>query len=386
MWDISQNRRLLAGLGAVGQIGALARHYGMEKVLLMAYDLHAPGVQGVMKRITDAGAAVFADDSVRTEPSLEDIDRLVRITRAEKCRGIVAVGGGSVLDAAKAVSMIVANGGLMVQYQMEGKEILNPGLPLIAVPTTAGTGSEATRVSVVYNPQNQLKKSIYSPYMIADAVILDAELTVSLPAHITASTGIDALSHAIESYVSLNATIYTEMYGMKAMGLILKSLARCVEEGSDPAARQDMLVASYFAGCAIGAGIGLAHMIAQPLGGLLKIPHGVACAVYLPHAMEYNLEYSVKKYCDIARAMGSQAAGSPQEIAREGIGLVKALLKRVNAPGGIAEFVPESFDLDAAVQKVLAATGHIKCNPRPVDGDCIRHIIQKSVVAGESRE
>lgn len=379
MWDISQNRRILFGAGAAGSIGALANGLSAHKVLLLAYDLRAPAVREIAEEMTAGGIAVFADDSVRAEPSLEDVDRLVSITRAEKCRGIVAVGGGSVLDAAKAVSMIVANGGRMVQYQMEGREILKPGLPLIAVPTTAGTGSEATRVSVVYNPQNRLKKSVYSPYMIADAVVLDPALTVSLPAPVTVSTGVDALSHAIESYVSLSATVYTEMYGLKAMELIPKSLLRCLEDGSDLEARGDMLLASYFAGCAIGAGIGLAHMIAQPLGGLLKIPHGIACAVYLPHAMEYNMEHSLKKYCDIARMMGSKSPESSPETAREGIDRVKALLRRIGAPQKITEFVPGDFDLDAAVQKVMDATGHIKCNPRPVSGEAVRQAILKTM-------
>lgn len=379
MWDISQNRRVLYGPGAAGQIAALTEHLAVDKVLLLSYDSRSAGVGDMMERLTRGGIRVFADDSVRGEPELEDVDRLVSIVRAENCGGIVAVGGGSVLDTAKAVSMIAVNGGRMVQYQIEGREIREPGLPLIAVPTTAGTGSEATKVSVVYNPENGLKKSIYSPYMIADIVVLDPELTVPLPESVTVSTGIDALSHAIESYVSLNATMVTEMYGLKAMELVVGSLERCIADGADLGARGDMLLASYFAGCAIGAGIGLCHMIAQPLGGLIKIPHGMACAIYLPYAMEYNKAYSLAKYCDIARKLGAESLENTTAVADEGIARVRALLERVKAPQRITEFLPADFRLEDAVGKTMAATSHITCNPRPVDEAIIRSTIQKTM-------
>ena len=265
MWDISQNRRVIFGEGTSDQIGTLVKTFAVSRVFVLTYDTQASSVKTIIAGIASQGIDVIADDSVKGEPSISDIDRLVSLVNLQHCQGVVAIGGGSVMDAAKAVAMIATNGGLVEQYQMEGKPVTKPCLPLIAVPTTAGTGSEATRVSVVYNHKNGLKKSFYSPLMIADAVVLDPNLTLSLPPEITISTGVDALSHAIESYVSLNATPYTEMYGIKAMELILESLPRCVADGSDAAARSDMLLASFFAGCALNAGIGLAHMIAQPL-------------------------------------------------------------------------------------------------------------------------
>jgi len=143
-------------------------------------------------------------------------------------------------------------------------------------------------------------------------------------------------------------------------------------------ARGDMMLASYFGGCALNAGIGLAHMVAQPLGGLIKIPHGVACAIYLPFAMEYNLEHSLKKYCDIARVFGAEGEDG-LALAQEGVERVKAFLKKLNAPASIRQYIPADFDANAATEMVLGATGHIKCNPRPVTREAILDVVTRSV-------
>ena len=376
MWEVIQNRRVIFGAGKAAQIPELVRQEGAGKVLVMAFSDSSPVVRSVIQNIEASGIECVVDASLRGEPSTLDIDRIARL--ADGCGAVVAMGGGSVMDAAKAVAMLATNGGSVVDYQMNGAPIDKPTLPLIACPTTSGTGSEASKVSVVYNPDNGLKKSFYSPYMIAGTVILDPELTAGMPRAVTVSTGIDALSHAIESYVSLNATPYTEMFGLKAMRLILKSLKTCVNEPDNLDARSDMLLASYFGGIALNAGIGLDHIIAQPLGGITHIPHGVACAIFLPAAMEYNVEYSLDKYCDIARVFGAQGEnGLP--LAKEGIERVRAFLKELDAPDTIRPYLPADFELDKAVDIVVGATGHIKCNPRPVTRDIIRETIAKAI-------
>ena len=330
----------------------------------------------ILSLVRDAGIEYILDTSLHSEPSTLDIDRIA--AKADGCGAVLAIGGGSVLDCAKAVAMLATNGGTVVDYQMNGKPIVNRTLPFFAVPTTSGTGSEASKVSVVYNPDNGLKKSFYSQYMIADTVILDPLMTVGLPESVTVSTGIDALSHAIESYVSLNATPYTEMFSMQAMRLVVKALKACVNNPHDVEARSDMALASYFGGCALNAGIGLDHIIAQPLGGITHIPHGVACAIFLPYAMEYNVEYATDKYCDIARVFGAEGENG-LALAKEGIARVRAFLKDLNAPDSIRQYLPADFELEKAVDIVVGATGHIKCNPRPVDRTIIRNTISKVI-------
>lgn len=376
MFDVIQNRRILFGNGKTALIPELIREVTDKKILILAFSETAKCVADILSLVRDAGIEYILDTSLHSEPSTLDIDRIA--AKADGCGAVLAIGGGSVLDCAKAVAMLATNGGTVVDYQMNGKPIVNRTLPFFAVPTTSGTGSEASKVSVVYNPDNGLKKSFYSQYMIADTVILDPLMTVGLPESVTVSTGIDALSHAIESYVSLNATPYTEMFSMQAMRLVVKALKACVNNPHDVEARSDMALASYFGGCALNAGIGLDHIIAQPLGGITHIPHGVACAIFLPYAMEYNVEYATDKYCDIARVFGVEGENG-LALAKEGIARVRAFLKDLNAPDSIRQYLPADFELEKAVDIVVGATGHIKCNPRPVDRTIIRNTISKVI-------
>ena len=376
MWEVIQNRQVLFGNGKAALIPDLVKKATDKKAFVLAFSETAPCVVSILDALKAAGVDFVLDASLKGEPSTLDIDRIA--TETEGCGAVLAIGGGSVMDAAKAVAMLATNGGSVVDYQMNGKPIDVPTLPLIACPTTSGTGSEASKVSVVYNPDNGLKKSFYSPYMIADTVILDPALTLGLPEAVTVSTGVDALSHAIESYVSLNATPYTEMYSLQSMKLVVKSLQRCVEHPDDIEARSDMALASYFGGCALNAGIGLDHIIAQPLGGITHIPHGVACAIFLPYAMEYNLEYATGKYCDIARVFGATGEDG-LALAREGVARVRAFLKALKAPDSIRAWLPADFELEKAVDIVVGATGHIKCNPRPVTREIIRDTIGKAI-------
>lgn len=376
MFDVIQNRRVLFGNGKTALIRELIREVTDKKILILAFSETAKCVADILSLVRDAGIEYILDTSLHSEPSTLDIDRIA--AKADGCGAVLAIGGGSVLDCAKAVAMLATNGGTVVDYQMNGKPIVNRTLPFFAVPTTSGTGSEASKVSVVYNPDNGLKKSFYSQYMIADTVILDPLMTVGLPESVTVSTGIDALSHAIESYVSLNATPYTEMFSMQAMRLVVKALKACVNNPHDVEARSDMALASYFGGCALNAGIGLDHIIAQPLGGITHIPHGVACAIFLPYAMEYNVEYATDKYCDIARVFGAEGENG-LALAKEGIARVRAFLKDLNAPDSIRQYLPADFELEKAVDIVVGATGHIKCNPRPVDRTIIRNTISKVI-------
>lgn len=376
MFDVIQNRCVLIGNGKTTLIPELIREVTDKKILILAFSETAKCVADILSLVRDAGIEYILDTSLHSEPSTLDIDRIA--AKADGCGAVLAIGGGSVLDCAKAVAMLATNGGTVVDYQMNGKPIVNRTLPFFAVPTTSGTGSEASKVSVVYNPDNGLKKSFYSQYMIADTVILDPLMTVGLPESVTVSTGIDALSHAIESYVSLNATPYTEMFSMQAMRLVVKALKACVNDPHDVEARSDMALASYFGGCALNAGIGLDHIIAQPLGGITHIPHGVACAIFLPYAMEYNVEYATDKYCDIARVFGAQGENG-LALAKEGIARVRAFLKDLNAPDSIRQYLPADFELEKAVDIVVGATGHIKCNPRPVDRTIIRNTISKVI-------
>jgi len=386
MFEITHNRNIFCGEGSISQVENVITAINARKLFILAYSQDAPALKDVISAAGKANADTYICDIVQDEPDLTIVDRLAAVMNENKCDAVLALGGGSVLDAAKAAAMIATNGGTAEEYQMQGRGISMPSLPLIMVPTTAGTGSESTKTAVICNKKLDLKKSFYSPHMIAATVILDPAVTVALPSKVTAFTGIDALSHGIESYVSLNANVYTKMYSLKAIELVGKSLASAVADGTDMNARADMLYASYFAGCALHAGIGLAHIIAQPLGGLFKIPHGEACSIFLPYAMEFNLDNCVKEYCEIGRALGLELKGESAENAKLAIEKVKELISTVGTATSIRPFVAavgaelDSAGLDKTVEFVTQATGHIKCNPRPVDAAVVKDVVARAAL------
>ncbi|MFA7643389.1 MAG: iron-containing alcohol dehydrogenase, partial [Sphaerochaetaceae bacterium] len=222
------------------------------------------------------------------------------------------------------------------------------------------------------------KKSMYHTTMIADVTILDPLVTVGMPKRLTAATGMDALSHAIESYVSLNATPISEMNGLHSIRLIKRSLEKACAHPEDVKARADMLLGSYFGGCAISAGIGIAHIMAQPIGAMYDIPHGDACSIFLPLAMEFNLDNATKKYADIAEALGVAVHGAAdRDNAMRAIEEVKRIRTSIGAPDSLKSYLAgQVADLDFMVETVKKTTGHITCNPRKVDEQVYRQIFE----------
>ena len=224
MFEIVNNRQVIFGENKISEIPGLLKWYGCRKVFFAAYSSSADSYIRIARALTEAGIEHVCYDKVAGEPDLHMINGGRDIFLDQHCDCTLALGGGSVIDTAKAIGMLAVNGGNVEDYQMNGKQVTAVPPLFIAVPTTSGTGAEATKTSVVLNNYNGLKKSLYHTTMIADIVILDPSLTTGLPAKITAATGMDALSHAIESYVSLNASPLTEMYGLKAIELINQSL------------------------------------------------------------------------------------------------------------------------------------------------------------------
>lgn len=380
MFEIVNNRQIIFGENKIQEIGGILKWYNKKKVFFAAFSKEAPAARAIGRLLEDAGIQYVVYDQVAGEPDLHMINGGRDLFVAEQCDCTLALGGGSVIDVAKAIGMLAVNGGNVEEYQMDGRQVTQVPPLFLAVPTTSGTGAEATKVSVVFNNYNGLKKSLYHTTMIADIVILDPTLTVSLPEKITVATGMDALSHAIESYVSLNASPLSEMYGLKAMELINGNLEQAVAHPDNLEARGNMMLGSYLGGCAITAGIGIAHIMAQPLGAMFHLPHGDACSIFLPAAMELNLPYAAEKYARIAQALGvSDSALSPLDNGKKAIQRVRQLREAVHAPAHIAPYIQEMPSDQTLVDTVKRTTGHITCNPRPLDEQLmleIFHMVQ----------
>lgn len=380
MFEIVNNRQIIFGENKIQEIGGILKWYNKKKVFFATFSKEAQAARAIERLLEDAGIQYVVYDQVAGEPDLHMINGGRDLFVAEQCDCTLALGGGSVIDVAKAIGMLAVNGGNVEEYQMDGRQVTQVPPLFLAVPTTSGTGAEATKVSVVFNNYNGLKKSLYHTTMIADIVILDPTLTVSLPEKITVATGMDALSHAIESYVSLNASPLSEMYGLKAMELINGNLEQAVAHPDNLEARGNMMLGSYLGGCAITAGIGIAHIMAQPLGAMFHLPHGDACSIFLPAAMELNLPYAAEKYARIAQALGvSDSALSPLDNGKKAIQRVRQLREAVHAPAHIAPYIQEMPSDQTLVDTVKRTTGHITCNPRPLDEQLmleIFHMVQ----------
>jgi alcohol dehydrogenase class IV len=306
--------RILFGRGKISALGDLARPLGSHALLIHNGD--DPGRSGPVDRV----AASLSAASVRCtfhrqrgEPTVTDVDTGVSTARANGCDLIIAVGGGSAIDAAKAVAGLLTNGGSALDYMEvigRGQKITKPAAPWIAIPTTAGTGAEATRNAVIGAPDKKYKASLRSELLLAWIALIDPELGLAVPPSVTAASGMDALCQLIESFTSTGANPMTDALAAEGIRLATRSLRTAVQQGSDLAAREDMALAALFSGITLSnAGLGAVHGFAAPLGANFPVPHGVVCARLLAPVIAAN-----------ARALRAQSSDHPALLRYETIG------------------------------------------------------------------
>ena len=283
-------------------------------------------------------------DKTEPEPPLELADEGTKIALKNKCDGVVGIGGGSAMDLAKAIAVLSANKGKAEDY-LGLNRIPGPGFPKIMIPTTAGTGSEVTFTSVFIRKKLKKKEGMNSPYLFPELALLDPELTLSLPPHPTAATGIDALCHAIESYTSINASPMSEMISLEAIQLISDNLRTAVHDGANIEAREAMLLGSLYAGLGLAnAGVTAVHSLSYPLGGRYGVSHGLANTIMLPRVMAFNLPGAQEKFVDIAEVMGEIVDDLPvREAAYLAVEAVEALIEDCGIMTTLEELeIPES--------------------------------------------
>jgi alcohol dehydrogenase class IV len=335
-----------------------------------------PGIEkvGISKTIEELITSIGAKVSVfnRAEPNPTAalaLEALVELKDALATK-VIAIGGGSSLDLGKVIAALATNNGSLEDYQWNGREFENEALPFIAIPTTAGTGSEVTRVAVIAD--RNVKKGVNSDKLFPKMAIVDPELMKGLPASLTASTGMDALSHAIEAYVGLNSNPFTDALAVEAVGLISKSLGRACECGSDIKAREDMALASTLAGIAMDqGGLGIVHSMAGPLCGIFHLPHGEANAVLLKYGMRFNLKAAPEKFSSLAVALGCDI--NRLSVEEAGVAAVDAVSKLIEQTGLNVDI--QAYGLKEANADIVAEQTEkmflIKNNPwRPSREEC----------------
>ena len=300
--------------------------------------------------------------------------------RAENPELIIGFGGGSPIDIAKCAAIMATNEGPIGKYF--GIDLIpRPGLPTIIVPTTAGTGSEVTPIAILSDEGEKLKKGIVSAYLFPSVALLDPELTIGLPPHITAATGMDALIHAIEAYTSVNATDMTDLLAFQAMELLYHNIRTAYANGSNLEARSRMLEGSLLAGMAFAnAGVAAVHAFAYPIGAEFHIPHGVANTLMLPHVMRFNLLGNVSKFADMAEAFGFSTEGLDDlggaEIAVQAI---ERLAEDLQVPKHLAQFGIKETDIAGLAEGVMKVTRLLGNNPRVVTLDDAKDIYKAAL-------
>lgn len=383
MVELYQPRHTLIGRNGIVKIPYFLRRLNAERILVITdKGLIKTGIAGKVTAILDdAKINYMVYDGVEPNPSVRIVNEAFSFYQQNSCDAIIAVGGGSPIDVAKAVSILSANGGKIQDYNGYNKS-KKRGTPIIAVNTTAGTGSECTRAYVVTDEEAKSKMLMVDTHCLAHIALNDPMLMVGMPPSLTAATGIDALTHAIEAYICNTHTPFTDALAMESIRLISNSLRDAVRDGSDMDARLNMCWAEYMAGLSFSnAGLGLVHGIAHQLGGFYNIPHGLANAIMLPRVLEYNRPYCMGRLAEIAQAMGEKVDHmTVDEASKQAIEAVRRLIEDVKIPP-LCETKFDMKDISVIAEHALADTATETNVVRPTQND-VETIIAKTYYEG----
>lgn len=344
---------IIFGNQSIAQIGESLRRLGATRVFLVSDPgvVNAGWVERIMEYLTLQRLEYHLWTNVTANPKDYEIHAGVAEYRAHECNAILGVGGGSAIDAAKAIALLGTNEGSIVEYEGVDK-ILHPLPPMVMVPTTAGSGSEVSQFSIIVDSARKVKMAIISKSLIPDIAIIDPQTLMTKDKQLTANTGMDVLTHAIESYISLAATPLTEVHSLQAMRLIAKHLRPSAASQYNAEAKQAMAMASLQAGIAFSNAIlGAVHAMSHQLGGFLDAPHGEVNAILLPYVLEYNYIAAPEKYRQIAECLGENTAGlSSRDSSWLALKAVKELARDLDCPESLSAIglVPEQIDLLSA--------------------------------------
>lgn len=363
---------LLEGPGAIKRLPQFVKNKGFDNVLVVTdkglTSLHL--LDGLYEKLDEVGIKYVVYDGTKPNPTIDNIEDARQLYLDNGCQAIIAFGGGSPMDCAKATAARITNPRTSVRKMRGLLKLVHKPATLFAVPTTAGTGSEVTVAAVVSDPETHEKNAINDPKLRPKYAVLDPELTLGLPPHITSTTGMDALTHAVEAYIGKSNVKSTIAYAEKATKLIFENIEKVYENGKDVEARDKMLKASFYAGMAFTrAYVGYVHAIAHNLGGFYGIPHGLANAVILPYVLEYYGETAHESLAKLAVISGVKTDGTDAEKANAFIAAIKELNAKMNIPNGFDCIKDE--DIPTIVERALKEGNPLYPVPRIMDkADC----------------
>ena len=369
--------RVIAGPDSIESIAEIVADFGARRVLIISdKGVARAGLIDRPKALLEAaGVMVSVIDDTPPEPEVGQVEAIFAAAKKQSCELVIGIGGGSAMDVAKIVAVLL-NNDVSLRDLLNKAPIAKRGLPTLMVPTTAGTGSEATPNSIVLVPEDELKVGIVSPKLMPDCVILDPKMTIGLPPAITASTGMDALTHAIECYMSKKGNPFSELFALKAITLISRSIRRAFTTGTDLDARHDMLLGAMYGGMCIATSSTTAvHALAYPLGGKYRIAHGISNAILLPYVMRFNAVGNEGKFREVAVAMGLDVSSlNDAQAATAMIDSLFALNRDLEIPSDLKRWNITGADLETLVDGAAKVTRLLDNNPRPMSKDDIRAI------------
>ncbi len=353
------------GIGAAEKVGELSKAFGKKAFLVSDPGISQTGMlDDVKRRLESAGIEPFVFSEVEPDPSVETVNKGLEAFKNSRSEFIVAVGGGSPMDIGKAVAMLATNGGKITDYEGVNK-VKKLALPVVAIPTTAGTGSEVTINLVVIDHSRRSKFPVIDKNIAARMAIIDPVMTLTLPPRITAATGLDALTHAIESYTCSVTHPVSEVLALESIRLMGANLRQAVHNGRNLEFRDKMMTGCLMASMAFSnTRLGNVHAATNPICGYFGVPHGVANAIFLPHVMKFNVLGDPKKFADIAEALGEDIHGCTElEAAHKAVAVMKQLLSDSGLPQTLRE-VGVKEDAFESMAKETMTSGNILVNPR----------------------
>lgn len=371
----------LMGAGCLAEAMDSIKSQGYKKALIVTDNVLV--AIGMVKQVSDLlaerGVEVAVFDGTQPNPTIGNVNAGLKILQENQCDLVISLGGGSPHDCAKGIALVAANGGEIADYEGVDQSP-KPQMPLVAINTTAGTASEMTRFCIITDEARHIKMAIVDKHTTPLMSVNDPELMLAKPASLTAATGMDALTHAIEAYVSIAATPITDAVAIKAMELIQAHLRTAVEDGQNLEAREQMAYAQFMAGMAFNnASLGYVHAMAHQLGGFYDLPHGVCNAILLPHVQSYNAKVCPERLKDVAKAMGVNVEGmTNEEGAQAALDAIKALSKDVGIPSGLTALNAKEEDFDTLAENALKdACGFT--NPKQATHDEIVNIFKAAM-------
>lgn len=397
-WEFFSTQKIVFGNGSIQKLDQVLQQLKAKNVLLIT----DPGIKGagiadkIIGLLEQADYKVAVYDQVVPEPPVDSAVECYNFAKAQMdTDAIIGLGGGSSIDMAKIVALLIAHGGHPLDYAGGENQVPGPVAPLIAIPTTAGTGSEVTSVAVVTDEVNNLKLGISDNYLRPAVALLDPELSLGLPAYVTACSGIDALSHAIESYTAKpyqyiqaegeilfqGAIPISDALAVQAIELISNNLVLAVQQGSNLEARSNMMLASLLAGMAFSnAGNAAAHALAYPIGGLVKSPHGEVTGLLMPYVMDFNADVQPEKTKKIAQIFGVDTEGlSQKEVASAASQSVLDLLEKIGLPTKLSEIGIKEEHIEEIASKTLKIERLIRNNPRVSTLNNLKELLYKAL-------